>query len=156
MLKKLKNEVKMKRILVLCLLTAIITSGCVNSKKETANLPAGVKAKTIIAVSEQWLKKLDDGMYSHGYDDGSAHLKTQVTLEKWLENMNAFRKPLGKPGARKEINMYYEQNMPGSPEGEYVVVQYGTVYLQRDVIIETVVLIKEPDGVWRASGYFMK
>jgi hypothetical protein len=46
--------------------------------------------------------------------------------------------------------------LPGVPDGEYVVVQFDTSFEKKKTAIETVTPMKEPDGRWRVSGYFIK
>ena len=40
--------------------------------------------------------------------------------------------------------------------GEYVVLMFNTGFDQRSAAAETVTVVKEPDGVWRVAGYFIK
>jgi hypothetical protein len=45
--------------------------------------------------------------------------------------------------------------LPGAPEGEYVVIQYETQFEHKAGAIETVTPLREKDGSWRVSGYFI-
>ena len=62
---------------------------------------------------------------------------------------------MGSAGARKTRLVQYTRNLPNVPEGEYVVIQYETVFENR-AAIETVTPVKEKDGNWRVAGYFIK
>lgn len=147
----------MKKFFVLCvLLIAVAAAGFVYFKKETVKLPEGISIKNIRNISEQWIKKLDNGWYTQCYDETSPYLQEQVNPQQWLNNMNTYRKPLGMPERRTEVNIYYEQDLPNSPKGEYILVQYATVFAKTSVMIESVVLMKEADGSWKVAGYFIR
>lgn len=46
--------------------------------------------------------------------------------------------------------------MPGAPDGEYVVVRYGSSFENKKEAGETAVMMKERDGSWRVAGYFIR
>jgi hypothetical protein len=46
--------------------------------------------------------------------------------------------------------------LPGAPDGEYAVIQFETSFANKKSAIETVTPMKDPDGKWRVSGYFIK
>jgi hypothetical protein len=50
----------------------------------------------------------------------------------------------------------YAKSLPGAPDGEYVVIQFDATFEKKQSAIETVTPMKEPDGRWRVSGYFIK
>jgi len=50
----------------------------------------------------------------------------------------------------------YSKTLPGAPDGEYVVVQYQTIFTHKKEAVETVVSAREKDGSWKMSGYFIK
>lgn len=145
----------MKKIFVLpVLLLLFAVYGYTAS--ETDTLPEGVKVKNIRSVSVKWLQKLDEGRYISCYDESSFHMTAGLTPGRWLDNVNTYRKPLGGLKKRTEINMYYAQEMPGRPKGEYIMFQYGTVFEKNKVRIESVVIVKEPGGKWKVADYFIK
>jgi hypothetical protein len=47
-------------------------------------------------------------------------------------------------------------SLPGAPDGQYVVVQFDTVFADKPSAVETVTFMLENDGQWRAAGYFIK
>jgi hypothetical protein len=55
---------------------------------------------------------------------------------------------------RKEIYIAYETKLSNSPEAEYIIIRYETLFKER-TIIETVVLMKENNN-WKVSGYYLK
>jgi hypothetical protein len=69
---------------------------------------------------------------------------------------NAARAPLGKVLSRTLKSATYATSLPGAPDGEYVVVKFDTSFEKKQSAIETVTPMKDPDGRWRVSGYFIK
>ena len=51
---------------------------------------------------------------------------------------------------------FYTTNLPGAPDGEYVVIQYKTSFQNKASAIETVTPMRDPDGVYRVSGYYIR
>ena len=52
--------------------------------------------------------------------------------------------------------MNYATELPGAPDGEYVVLEYETTFERKKKGAERVVMMKEPDGSWRAAGYYVR
>jgi hypothetical protein len=50
----------------------------------------------------------------------------------------------------------YSTTLPGAPDGEYVVIQYQTSFANKKASVETVTPMREKDGRWRVSGYFIR
>jgi hypothetical protein len=46
--------------------------------------------------------------------------------------------------------------MPGGPDGKYVVMQFQTAFAGLNPATETVTFFLEKDGQWKASGYYIK
>jgi len=138
----------------LVIAASLFVVGC-EEKEDKVDLPKGIDVKNVRAIAAEWFQKLDSGYYSQGYDETSKYLQSKVAQDQWLNNMVTYRKPLGAAKKRKEVNIFYKTELPDSPAGEYILIQYGTVFLENQAVIETVVLMKE-DGKWKPSGYFMK
>ncbi len=50
----------------------------------------------------------------------------------------------------------FTRTVPGAPDGEYVVIQFDTQFENKAAAVETVTPMREKDGSWRVSGYFIK
>jgi hypothetical protein len=50
----------------------------------------------------------------------------------------------------------YATSLPGAPDGHYVIIQYETAFEKKQSAVETVTPMKDSDGQWRVSGYFIK
>ena len=49
-----------------------------------------------------------------------------------------------------------KHELPGVPDGDYVVIQFETRFEHKASAIETITPMKEKDGAWKVSGYFVK
>jgi hypothetical protein len=108
------------------------------------------------AVAHRWLALVDAGHYGESWDAAAAMFKQALTREKWMESLQKVRAPLGKVASRKPKSAQYTRQLPGAPAGEYVVIQYETSFANRPGSTETVTPMKDKDGVWRVSGYYVK
>ena len=70
--------------------------------------------------------------------------------------MRNARTPFGALKSRKVKSTQYTTTLPGAPDGHYVIVQFDTSFEHKAAAIETVTPMKDPDGSWRVSGYFIK
>jgi len=109
-----------------------------------------------VASSQKWLSLVDNGKYAESWDEAAAYLKNALPKQKWVESLQAYRKPLGKLVSRKLISKQYATSLPGAPDGEYVVIQYETSFENKNSAIETITPMLDKDGTWRVSGYFIK
>jgi hypothetical protein len=107
-------------------------------------------------IAESWLALVDDGKYEGSWKATSSYFRNVVTKEQWIKSMNAYRKPLGKIMTRKVESRQYTTSLPGAPDGEYVVIQCKTSFTNKKSAIETITPMKDKDGKWRVSGYYIK
>jgi len=112
--------------------------------------------KKAVAAAETWLALIDKGDIVKSWQTSAALFRGAVTQEQWTQKISAARNPLGKVVFRKVILTKYETSLPGAPDGEYVIVQFKTVFENKANAVETVTPMKDPDGKWRVSGYFIK
>ena len=47
------------------------------------------------------------------------------------------------------------RSLPGVPDGQYVVIEYRSVYEKKQEAVETVTPMVE-DGEWKVSGYYIR
>lgn len=106
-------------------------------------------------VAVAWLENVDAGGYGTSWDDAAEVFRKAVAREQWEKTLASVRAPLGRPGPRKLRSVHYTRDIPGAPPGEYVIIQYQTQFGDR-VAVETVTPVKEPDGRWRVSGYYIR
>ncbi len=132
----------------LCVLMVALGSCSNNSHKELTE--EGVMS------AESWLQMVDAGQYEESWDESSEVFKSAVSRAGWGQSLNSVRMPLGDLVSREVKSAQYATSLPGAPDGEYVVVQFTTVFSHKKSAIETVTPMKDPDGVWRISGYYIR
>jgi len=112
--------------------------------------------KAAVKAAEAWLALVDAGKYAECWDQAATLLKSAVTKEEWLVKVKAVRPALGALGKRTLKSTTPLTELPGAPDGEYVVIQYATSFAKKKSAVETITPMKDPDGVWRVSGYYIK
>ena len=58
--------------------------------------------------------------------------------------------------SRRVKTARYATSLPGAPDGQYVVIQYRTSFANKKSAIETVTPMRDSDGQWRVSGYYIR
>ena len=122
---------------------------------------ADKKVHAILAVlprlaAGHWLALTDAGRYDASWDQAASLFKGAVTKTNWESAIRGVRTPLGAVKSRKLKSAQFTKSLPGVPDGEYVVVQFETQFENQATAIETVTPLREKDGSWRVSGYFVK
>ena len=117
---------------------------------------AGEAEKEALKAAEEWLILIDNNDYSASWDNAAALFKQAITKEQWEEAIQPIRSAMGDLISRKVKSAKYTDSLPGAPDGEYVVIQFSTSFTNKKSAIETVTPMKDPDGKWRVSGYYIK
>ncbi|MFH0965389.1 MAG: DUF4019 domain-containing protein [Planctomycetota bacterium] len=106
--------------------------------------------------ADDWLKLIDDENYAQSWDDSSSYFKAAITQDEWAKTSQAVRKPLGKVVSRSLKSSAYRTELPGAPDGQYVILQYTTSFENKKSAGETVTPMLDTDGSWRVSGYYIR
>jgi len=114
------------------------------------------KEKAAEAAALQWLALVDNGRYGDSWSQSSEVFRQAISQEQWVQALQKVRTPLGKLVSRKLSSATHAVNLPGAPEGEYVVLQFAASYENKKGAVETITPMLEKDGAWRVSGYFVK
>ena len=112
--------------------------------------------KQAVAAAESWLAQVDDGKYGESWDAAAEYLKNAVTKDDFVKSLKAARNPLGRLKSREVKSKEYRTSLPGAPDGEYVVIQFKTVFENKKSAIETVTPMLGKDGKWKVSGYYVR
>jgi serine/threonine protein kinase len=109
---------------------------------------------------EAWpyLLKIDEGEYAETYHDLSSMAKKLVTEKQWVDSLIGAREPMGGKWlvSRFPKSVQELKSLPGVPDGEYLVAEFQTDFKNKKETIETMILVKDPDSVWRIVGYFIR
>ena len=125
------------------------TNGCAQKSNPLAE-------KAAVESAQAWLALLDDGMYSESWETAAEYLKNAIGKEEWEKQLKAVRTPLGKVTSRELKSTKYRTELPGAPDGEYVIIQYKTSFENKRSAIETITPMLDKDGKWRVSGYYIR
>jgi len=109
-----------------------------------------------VASAKQWLSLVDSGHYSQSWKEAAAYFRGAVTQEQWKQMLEGVRSPMGRLISRKVKQTVFTKELPGAPDGEYVVILFETSFENKRSAIETVTPMKDPDSRWRVSGYYIK
>ena len=104
----------------------------------------------------QWLALVDAAKYPESWDSMATYFKAEVGKRKWASTVAEIRKPSGKVLSRKLKSAEYSKELPGAPEGEYVVLKFDVAFEQKPSAVETVTVLLGQDLLWRVSGYAVK
>lgn len=109
-----------------------------------------------ISAAGAWLNLVDRGRYSDSWQQAASTFQTVVNKEQWATSLQAIRQSLGKVISRKLNKKQYTQTLPGAPDGEYVVLEFFTVFEKKKNAVETVTPMLDSDGYWKVSGYYIR
>ena len=101
---------------------------------------------------EAWLEAHDRGRYGETWDASAQFVKDKVPKDKWEPMMRSVLAPFGKLEARSLQAATPTKELPGMPDGEYVVFQYKSRYEHKQSAVETIIPMLE-DGEWRVMTY---
>ncbi len=118
--------------------------------QETAAVEQAQSAAT------QWLAQSDAGQYGASWDQAAKVFQAAITKAQWEKAVQTVRAPLGAVKSRKLKSAQYTKSLPGAPDGEYVIVQFDTQFENKASAVEKITPMKDKDGVWRVSGYYIQ
>lgn len=119
-------------------------------------LLAGTQVEEAQQAAQAWLVLVDAGKYPQSWDAAAALLKQAVPREKWTKDFGAQHQQLGQVLSRQRKGAQVATKVKDIPEGEYVVIQFDTAFVNKRQVQETVVTSREKDGRWRVAGYWIQ
>jgi len=135
----MKKVIALVTSLVLIAFLAASLLSCEKRKEELA-----------IQAAESWLALVDEEKYPESWEGLAGLFKKNIKKEEWVNDLNRFRKPLGKLLKRK---LQHETESSEASVGEYLIFQYETSFENKKSVVEAVSVIKDNDGKWRILGY---
>jgi hypothetical protein len=118
------------------------------------------------AAAESWLALVDGRDYAGSWDRAARVVKAGVKQAEWAETIGGARSPAGRLVSRKLKSREYTEKAPTTRvvggkvytwgNGKYVVLDYDAAFANRPSAVETVIVMADPDGVWRVSGYSVR
>jgi len=144
-----KIPASLATISIVCLALAVASTQPTNGEEGSAE-------ELALAAARSWLQEVDAGEYAASWDHAAELFRKAITREGWEKAVAAARSTLGAVQGRTLKSSQYATELPGAPDGEYVVLQFETSFEKKRKGIETVTPMKDPDGVWRVSGYYVR
>ena len=112
--------------------------------------------RTALAVAESWLALIDAGRYAETWKEAGTVFQAAVAEQDSVAALGNDRRALGNVVSRRLKSAKLMQELPGAPDGPYVVMDFETSFANRKSAVETVTFRLEKDGRWKAAGYFIK
>jgi hypothetical protein len=112
--------------------------------------------RNAVDAANRWLVLADAGDGAATWDQAASAFQAAISKADWSAALRQARGPLGAVTSRKMVSSAFKRTLPGAPDGEYVVIQYDTQFEHKAHAVETVVPMRERDGSWKVSGYFVK
>lgn len=108
------------------------------------------------AAADAWLAVADQGNADATWEQSAEVFRSALSKADWASSFRAARAQPGAMKSRQQKSAVYRTSLPGAPDGEYVVIQYATQFERKANAIETVTPMREKDGSWKVSGYYLK
>jgi hypothetical protein len=140
------------RVLLMVFLFPLVLFAGEDSKQNSQEKPEELAVES----AQQWLKIIDNDNFDKGWVYASEYLKNAVTKDFFKQSLQGVRSPLGSMKTRVLDSAQYTTRLPGSPDGEYVVMQFKTGFENKEYAVETLISKKEKDGQWKVAGYYIK
>lgn len=140
------------RVLLMVFLFPLVLFAAEESQKNVLQVTPEALA---VASTEQWLKVIDADNYDKGWMYASEYFKNAVSKDSFKETLQGVRSPLGSMKTRVLDAAQYTTSLPGSPDGEWVVMKFKTGFANKAYAVETLISKKE-DGQWKVAGYYIK
>ena len=122
----------------------------------------GPAPQEAVDAGNAFLALIDRGQYDDSWDAAASTIKNTITKTSWSTVLSANRKKFGTLVSRKLESSQAVTTMPGSPEGQYVVLEYKGSFSQKKAggatvkpTTETVVVTNE-NGKWVGYQYTIK
>lgn len=142
----LMTHLRASLVLALLLLTAC-SSG--EAARELSQRSARLAA-------EAWGSLIDAQRYDDAWNESAAMVKSSMNKERWIAELRRARNSMGQLQSRILKDASPTRELPNAPRGEYYLIQYQTIFVNRLSANETLVMVLEPDGRWRVAGYYIR
>ncbi|EIQ7476636.1 DUF4019 domain-containing protein [Vibrio parahaemolyticus] len=111
------------------------------------------QTKSIDVTTSEWLSLIDNQHYGESWDSTGSLFRSQISKDEWVAAVSAIRAKVGNLESRSLTTTTSMKSLPNVPDGEYVVIQYQTMFSGKQST-ETLTLSKSKTG-WVVIGYFI-
>ena len=109
-----------------------------------------VSSPTPEQLAVEWLALVDRGQTAESWDAAASNFRRAVSDAQWAAATNAIRTPLGAVVSRVLKSEQRATELPGAPDGVLAVRQFATSFERKRSAVETVTMMRDTDGRWRA------
>lgn len=106
--------------------------------------------------AREWLALADVTDAAGTWAAAASLFRDAVPEDEWARSLRAARTPLGSVVTRTLRKAHALTELPGAPDGEYVVLEFDTQFERKRAAVETVTPMRDRDGAWRVSGYYIR
>jgi hypothetical protein len=117
---------------------------------------AGPAVAAAQLAARAWLSLVDGARYGVSWDSAANLFRRAVTRSAWEDAVREARTPFNPLGNRTLLGASFQTRLPNAPPGQYVVLQYKAQSGSGKPVVETVTPMKDEDGHWRVSGYYIR
>ena len=138
----------MKALVSIATLAAFLIASSPSSSEDTPEVQAEAAALT-------WLALVDARAYQQSWITAADHFQDSIKERQWVSTVSKARGPLNAVKSRTVSSVTFAPS-PGAPGGEHFVIQFTTNFRKKTGATETVTVMKNLDGRWRVSGYYIR
>jgi DNA-binding CsgD family transcriptional regulator len=144
-------------IAVVAVATALQGDGAIKSVVTPVAMSTSIGApdKASAAAAQAWAKLLDGQRWSESWKASAASFRSKISEAGWASTIQPLRGQLGAVLSRSLKSVQSTTTLPGSPDGDYRIVQFDTAFANKSDAVETVVLTRE-GATWAVGGYFIR
>jgi hypothetical protein len=107
------------------------------------------------SAARAWFAVLAAQGYVASWEMASPPFQKRIRREDWSVNADRFREQFARAGLRRLVESYYRLAEPPQDPGEYVTLRYLTTVTPERQVSETLLLIRDPEGVFRVADYVL-
>lgn len=133
-----------------------LTAPAARAQAASGSSPDSAAIAAARVAADGWVALVDAGKYEASWDSAAALFRTALTKAQWVPAVLQAREPFEPFGPRTLLTSHYTRTLPNAPPGEYVILTYRTGVAAGRSVVETIVPMKDADGRWRVSGYFVR
>ena len=91
-----------------------------------------------LAAASAWLALIDDYKYGESWEQVASLFRSGISRDRWVDAVRSAQARFGKIRSRSFLGAAYEAELPGAPDGQYVVIRYRAAFEHKEHAVETV------------------
>jgi hypothetical protein len=146
----------MRGTIVCIVVVAGLVASCDDAEEEGQAVSSADPITEATEAATAWVALVDEGRWGQSWDGACEYFRGAVPKETWMGQIQGVRGPLGALRSRERISAEPASSLPGAPDGDYVVIQFRTSFENKASAVETITPMRDPDGTYRVSGYYIR